>query len=269
MQRISISHLAWKPQEDLEALQLLESSGIKYIEISPYRSWANLLSANESGLSYPDSLRKGNITIQAIQSLLYNQPELTIFTSKISREATARHLERMIDLAARLGIKVLVFGSPRNKLIGEMDISDAKKIAIDFFGNLAKRAAAKNIYFCLEPTPKEYGADFITTHGEVLELIKLIGSPGLKLNLDLGAARINNENCLDLIHSNLNDIGHIHISEPFLKSIILDIDFHTRVAKTLTDLRYTNGISIEQLALESPNLNIIKDVLSFVKKIYG
>ncbi|NBK98115.1 MAG: DUF1967 domain-containing protein [Erysipelotrichia bacterium] len=46
------------------------------------------------------------------------------------------YLKKIIDLAQKLDVKVLVFGSPKNRFIGNMDRNEAYQIAIEFFKEL-------------------------------------------------------------------------------------------------------------------------------------
>ena len=65
--------------------------------------------------------------MHAMQSLLYNGENLALFKTEEMRQNMYHHLVKIIKLAAKLDVKILVFGSPRNRLIVIYD--NVKKIA--------------------------------------------------------------------------------------------------------------------------------------------
>jgi sugar phosphate isomerase/epimerase len=84
---------------------------------------------------------------------------------------------------------------------------------------LGDYAYSKNVNFCLEPNPKEYGTDFLNNTKETIEFIKKVNSPGLWLNIDAGTIALNNEPIEETIKYSIPYAKHIHISEPFLNEI--------------------------------------------------
>ena len=270
MSEIAISNLAWHKCEDEHVFQLMAKAGISNLEISPFRESANKTTLNrKSGLAIKKQLNQYGIQIIAIQSLLYRFPDLMLFSNEKLREKTFKHLIKIIDFANIIGANTLVFGSPKNKIRGNLKYNEAFEIATYFFKRLASQLQKYKINFCIEPTPAIYEADFIRNIDEAVSLIKAVDSSVIKLNLDLGASIINNEDVTKLLRINSKYIGHIHISEPFLKTINFNYSLHRKIAQAIRNSSYNGIVSIEMLPADTKNIQAIQNTLSFVNEVYS
>lgn len=270
MKNIAISNLAWSQTEDDQIFNIMATLQVSLLEISPFRESADKkVMSNESAHNLKKRLHDYGIKVVALQALLYRFPELVIFQDKTTREKTLNHLVHVIDFAHEVGAKSLIFGSPKNKLRGELEYDSAFTIATDFFGRLAERAKLQQVSLCIEPTPAVYGSDFIRNTDETVALLKAVSSSALRLNLDIGSLVVNEENIEDTIQNNMQYIGHVHISEPFLKMITLDSSFHKRIANKLNANSYNGNVSIEMLPQTNQNGDGIYKTLSFIQKIYS
>ncbi len=137
----------------------------------------------EEVFKYKHFWNKKGIEIVAMQALLYGHPELKIFEDEKTREKTLEHFKKCIDLGALLGIKALVFGSPKNRNIPDQAKKDHRKIAMDFFDRIGTYASSKKIFFCIEPNPKEYGTNFICTTQEAFNFVRALDNTGIKINV--------------------------------------------------------------------------------------
>lgn len=262
--------MAWAQSEDDRILKSIAALRVSSLEISPFRESAGKSVINsQSARNLKKRLNSYGIKVVALQALLYRFPELVIFEDKTTRERTFKHLMLITNFAHEVGAKALIFGSPKNKLIGKLGYDNAFAIATDFFGRLAEKAKLRGISLCIEPTPAIYGADFLRNTDEVVALLKAVNVSALRLNLDIGALVENRENIESVIQNNIQRIGHVHISEPFLKRINLNLPFHKRIANALNANSYNDTISIEMLPQANNNIDNIYKTLSFVKKIYG
>jgi sugar phosphate isomerase/epimerase len=269
--KLSISNIAWTKTEDASIYALMQKYGFNGLEIAPSRIWDSPYNQNESFIhTFQKEIGTYGLRVVAFQSLLFNKPEFTIFSNKEARDATLEHLKKNIILAKNLNAKALVFGSPKNRIIGNTDKSMARKIALDFFGELGDFAMENGTCFCIEPNPAAYGTDFICTTQEAIQFVQDVNSPGLKINIDLGTITANNEDAeLTLINA-IPYAGHFHISEPYLEKINLDQAKHKKICNILIREHYNFAISIEMKAPEeNERLQTIEQTLKFVSNIYG
>lgn len=266
---IAISNLAWKKSMDEKVFRLMHDLGISCIEISPFRDCRDVSEAQKQfSESILNVLSYYGIRIIAFQSLMFRHSEESIFKDETIRKKTFRHLVQVLKLAKELKVGVVVFGSPKTRIRGEMSEKEVSGVAKRFFKRLAEEAEKLSIIFCIEPTPMPYGSDFLCNTKEVISFIKEVNHKSLKINLDIGSSILNDENIGEIVRNNIGYIGHVHISEPYLKAVNRNTAFHENVAHNLNKNGYKGVVSIEMLGGNQLDFNVISKILSFVKSVY-
>ena len=90
------------------------------MEIAPSCIWKE---PAEAGKDEIESLRKlvskHSLVIPAFHALLFTRPDLYIFGDEPKREQTVSYLKRLIRLAGMLSVRVLVYGSPASRRVGD------------------------------------------------------------------------------------------------------------------------------------------------------
>lgn len=267
--KLAISNIAWKEEEDPQVIEIMRDLGISALEVAPTRFWEEPLEASaEEVLKVRRFWEEQEIRIVAMQALLFGKPELTIFENPETREETLQYLIGIIKLAKSLGCGALVFGSPKNRRVGDIPEKEVQRIAEEFFGRLGEESAKYGIWFCLEPNPPDYGCDFVTTTEEAVGLVSAIGKTGLGLNFDLGGATINKEPLERILPKAAPVMHHFHISAPNLELITESGGDHALVAKLLKEIGYNRIVSIEMRSAES-NLDRVRESIQFVKDTYA
>jgi sugar phosphate isomerase/epimerase len=269
--KIAISNIAWTESEDDDCLNILAEQGITGLEIAPRKLFPRLGQTDPEEIArYREKLAARSLQLIAMQGLLFGQPELTLFADKNRRQQTARYLKEMIDFGQRLGAKILVFGSPGNRRLGDLSLRQAQDIARDFFRDIGDYAAAHALSFCIEPNARVYQCDFIQTVPEALELIAEVDSPGFGLHVDAAVMALSGEDVAATIQLAAGQIRHFHISEPFLGLITQNQTGHERFAQALSQIGYDQWLSIEMKSGVLPsNIAAVQNSLAFVKACYG
>lgn len=258
--KISISNIAWNPEEDEKILHVLRKYGVNGIEVAPTKIWKNPISeSKESIKSYKNFWKKNGVDIIATQSVLFGHPELTLFEDRKTREDTLKYLMKMISVCKALGSRVIVFGSPMNRSRKGLGLKESLEISYEFFEELGKYSEKNEMYFCIEPNPKEYGTDFINSSEEAMDLVKAVSSPGFRLHLDTGAMYMNNENYEESIEKGIEYLKHFHISEKNLEMIGSTKIPHKDIAHSLKILKYKNWVSIEMRMKNKTGNDIMVD----------
>ncbi len=267
---LSISNLTWDLIEDCAIADILSGLSLGGVEIAPTKVWpAPLAVSQESISSYRRFWESRGIKIVALQSLLFGRPDLEIFKSEVVRNQTIQYLTVIIELAAHLGARVLVFGSPKNRLVGQLRDSEIIDTALEFFSTLANIAQKHGVCFCIEPNPPHYGCDFIRNATEGVNLVKLVNHPGFRLHLDAGAMIMNDEPLESAIEEGFEWLAHFHISEPNLAVPGQEMAAHSRIARTLQQLDYDKYVSIEMInKTGQSNPLIAQSALRFVMDTY-
>lgn len=268
--KLSISNLAWTIDEEPEILSFLNTLKFKAIEIIPSRyidfSKDNYLDQAHDFKSI--FLDKNHWLISSFQALLANTNELHLFRDKNTRSNLKKHLIKVIRSAAILNVKNLVFGSPKNRIINNSNISECHKIALDFFAELGEIAASNKTILAIEPNAKEYGGDFLCTTKDTVDFLTCLNHSNIKLNMDLSTMILNHEDLKETIKYSYNLINHIHLSEPFLKPFSDYQQTHTEFAEILKGVQYDKYISIEIAAGSGRNLKIIEHAIESIINLY-
>lgn len=254
--KIAISNIAWQLEEEETVANIMRDLSITGVEIAPTKIWNQPLSASDNEIkSYRDFWHSKNIQIVSLQALLFGRNDLTIFDDKNIRIATLDYLKRIIELGSKLGAKVLVFGSPKNRNIGNLKIEEAQEIAQEFFYDLGEFALEKGVIFCIEPNPNIYNCNFITNSEQGLELVTKVNSKGFGLHLDSAGMTLSEENIEPALTNAIDKLCHFHMSEPYLGQVGDNLVNHPIFAQTLRNLNYQHWVSIE-MKTQHPTNNV-------------
>tara|TARA_Y100001968_G_C19370047_1_gene724638 strand:- start:129 stop:965 length:837 start_codon:yes stop_codon:yes gene_type:complete len=268
--RLSISNILWDPNKDIEVAKILNNFNIDTIDIAPTKYFD--ISRNtsiEDVLNIKNKWAKYGINIYGIQSLFFNKRDLNMFGTSQERAKMLDHLQLTLDLVSFLGAKSLVFGSPINRNRGERSDNEVLMIMTEFFNEIANMIQRYDIDLCIEPNPKEYNCNFITTTKEAVEVVKIINNKSIKIQLDTGSIFINKENIYQICKDYKNLIGHIHISEPRLKTLGTSGVSHTEASKAINKFMPNSTITIESIS--ENRINCIQDLTTsiiYAKKVY-
>ena len=268
--RLAISNIAWLTEEETSILSLLKDYGVEGIEIAPTKYWPDPISATPAEIKGLKSrLNNAGFEIPAAQALLYGHPELVIFRDAETRARTLEYLVQIGILCSKLGIKTLIFGSPKNRVRKELPMSAAMDIASNFFYSVAQKITPLEITLSIEPNPKEYGCDFIQTTQEGLEFVQHVNHPNFRLHLDTSAMTLNKEDPAQVIPLCLSMTRHVHISEPHLGLPGSRQTDHRLIAATLKRSGYDGWVSIEMRSgIEADNSVTVRRALEYTRSIY-
>jgi sugar phosphate isomerase/epimerase len=264
---LAMSNIAWPAHQDVMAYDLLQTKGVRGLEIAPTRIWPDLSVAHgPSAKALLSQLKGHGLTPIGFQALLFGRPDLDIFSPTSSEQCLA-YLGRVLGLAASLDARALVFGSPKNRRRGTLGNDEAFELATCFFRALGDMAVARGLFVCLEPNPKEYGCDFICTVEEGARLVREVNSPGFKLHFDTGGMALNGEDAAAAIGQHIELAVSFHVSEPFLGGFAEPKADHARAASALRAANYTGTVSIEMKALDD-NLASVAGAIDYVRRVY-
>jgi sugar phosphate isomerase/epimerase len=258
--RLTISNLSWNLGENFKVLNIIKKFNIKNIEISPSKIFNNnYTSRNIKKNQYFWSKEK--IKFYSMQSILFSIKNAYLFGNKMQQKIFFNEIKKKIILSKKVGIKVIVFGSPLNKKIfSERNLDNLNKIAYNSFKKISKICKKYKIYFCIEANPKIYNCEYLNYTKDAIRLVKRINSKFFKLNLDLGTIIENNESSKNIIEDHIKLIGHAQISVPYLKDIM---PYKKAVVKFIKELKrnnYQKYISIERLPVHNNINNLTKTI---------
>lgn len=203
------------------AAQCALAKGLGYdgLEVAPFT-----LSDQPERLPYNQraDLRKiaedHGLTVTGLHYLLLVPAGLSITSPHYAeRMRTIEVMRALIELCVDLGGKILVHGSPKQRLIGPGQSRDeALAHAKGCFAAIAKDAEQAGVTYCIEPlAPPE--AELINTVEEAAAMVDEIGSPAVRTMIDTCAAgRGERAPIPELIERWLpmGHVAHIHLNDP-------------------------------------------------------
>ncbi len=249
---LSVSNIAWMPEERLEVYDLMAEARFTGLEIAP-----GLFFHHDSDPFMPDAatahaaiaeITARGLSLVSMQSLLFGVQGAALFGDADERAAFEHGMIRAIDLAGRFEIPNIVFGSPGNRRIPEsMDHDAAWAKAVDIFNRLGDHAEASGTTISMETNPAAYGTNFLTTLDETEAFVALVDHPAVTLILDLGAMHMNGtyDTLAARAKTLVPRLTHVHVSEPHLAPAPDDATVLEPVLAALRDAGYTRATSIE------------------------
>lgn len=180
---------------------VLRHFGVPNVELAPtkFATWNEIL--NGDGLSrFVSACAEDHLVVQSLHSIAFGICG-NIFDD--ADNALGEHLARLSKRAKKNGIRVLVFGCPRNRVKGDKSPIDA----VPFFRRLSERL---HTTLCIENNASGYSCDFLNTPQEVEDFVTAVDRENIKSMLDVGNAKMEQATNYGSNHA------HYHISEPYL-----------------------------------------------------
>jgi sugar phosphate isomerase/epimerase len=125
-------------------------------------------------------------------------------------------MQGLVQLAADLGAKMLIHGSPMQRQLETGDEADSHKRGVEFFAAAGEAARAAGVTYLLEPIARNQAA-MINRVEEAAAIVRTIDSPGLKTMLDCSAAgQSETQPVADVLAKWLPSglVAHIHFNDP-------------------------------------------------------
>ncbi len=250
--KLSMSNIAWAPEERLEAYAILAAAGFTGLEIAPALFFHE---AEDPFLPDTASARRARVeatdaglAVVSMQSLLFGVAGAALFEGPEARAVFEKGMRRAIALAGRFGIPNLVFGSPAQRRVPEgMAMEQALAEAAEVFRKLGDTAAEAGTRIAIEANPAAYGTNFCTTLDEALAFVDVVAHPAIVPHLDLGAMHMNGDFAgvpARLPHL-APRLSHVHVSEPHLAPAPAAAAPLVPVLEALAAAGYARAVSIE------------------------
>jgi sugar phosphate isomerase/epimerase len=193
------------------------------------------------------------IAITSLHYLLRAPAGLSITTSDAGlRRRTLDVMRALCALAAELGARILVHGSPDQRILASAEEQEGRKRGIDCFAAMAEPAAQAGVVYCIEPLARNQTA-FINTVAEAADIARAIGSPAVRTMIDCSAAgQTEAETVADLVRRWVPTglIGHIHFNDPNRRGPGEGSLAFAPILAALGASRYTGNAAVEPFIYE-------------------
>lgn len=264
--KLSISNIAWNAQEDSAVYSMMKKYGYTGLEIAPTRI---IEQAPYENLKAAESWRETlDFEVPSMQSIWFGKTQ-KLFGGEADRQELLDYTKAAVDFAKTVRCGNLVFGSPKNRALPDTADKKLRQAGVAFFRELGDYAAQNGTAIGMEANPAIYSTNYINTTQEALNLIREVGSNGFLLNLDVGTM-IENRESVELLEGYAAQINHVHISEPFLKPVVISPErrqLHGGLAAFLRENDYQGYVSVEMGRTEE--LSVIEEILAYVKEMFA
>ena len=259
--KLAASNIGWTAAQDETVWQWMKDLGCTGLEIAPTRLFpdAPYECCNGAALFAGVMYQRYGFSVVSMQSIWYGRTG-NIFVPEEAAELEEYTLAAL-EFARSCRCGNLVFGCPRNRNRPE---GADEKTAEEFFRRLGPEAARRGAVIALEPNPPMYNTNYLNTTRQALDLLKKLETPGLAVNLDVGAMVANGETAAD-VAAPLHRVSHVHISEPGLAPI-QPRPLHRELALLLKGVGYQGFVSLEMKAAGEEELT---RSLEYVAEVFG
>lgn len=268
MMRLAISNLAIPADTSITALAGLRALGVEGLEVAPTRlaTWERLTPGMLS--DYRLRLADAGLVVSSLQALLFGTQGLQLLGTRLAFEKMLEHLRRVAAIGGLLGAHIGVFGSPRNRLRGDMPTEAAWELGRERLGRIARAMADSGFALGLEQVPVAYGADFLVVAEELIRMVDEVGDPGLRVHLDSACVMLGGGAIAEAVTAAGRLLGHFHIAEPQLGPFSMPVCSHAAAAAALRAVAYTGWVAIEMLEQKEAPLDEVRLAAQFAIRTY-
>ena len=228
-----------------------------------------------------EDVRPETMTEARAQALLTTFEEAGIGLASLSYHADreppaqrAANQETAIRVAQWMGAEILVLNA--EKRVDPKEGGDAASVArqwAEHVAHLKKLCAVSEqagVTLAIEPEPLLV----IGSSQDALDMIEAVGSPALKVNLDVGHAQITDPNLADavrllgdrIVHLHLEDIaGRVHKHLPFGEG---EIDFDA-LKEALAEIDYRGPYVVDLFGRDLEPRQVAADALAGLRRLFA
>jgi sugar phosphate isomerase/epimerase len=183
------------------------------------------------------------------------------------RRRTCDYLAELARLCHDLGGRVLVFGSPKQRsLLPGVSPEQAIDHLLGVFSDLVPALEATDTVVALEPlSPEE--TDVLTTAAETCRLIDRIGSPHVRLHLDVKAMASEPLPIPEIVHASAAHLEHFHANDTNLQGPGFGTVDFAPILQALDEIRYAGWVSVEVFDLAPGPERLARESITHLRRV--
>jgi sugar phosphate isomerase/epimerase len=182
------------------------------------------------------------------------------------RQATAKYLGELARLCRDLGGRVMVLGSPKQRnLLPGVSHDEAMQFAADVIQAAVPAFEQNDVVLAVEPLGPQEG-DFLNTAELGVQLIEMVGSPHVRLHLDVKAMSTESKPIPDLIRDNAGHLEHFHANDPNRRGPGMgEVDF-LPIFSALQEIDYRGWVSVEVFDYEPGPARLARESIEYMRR---
>jgi len=183
------------------------------------------------------------------------------------RGRTVDYLGELARLCHDLGGRVLVFGSPKQRsLLPGVTPEQASDHIHEVFSRLVPVLEATDTVVALEPlSPVE--TDVLTTAAETCRLIERIGSPHIRLHLDVKAMASEETPIPEIIVASARHLEHFHANDVNLQGPGFGAVDFAPIFGALDEVRYAGWVSVEVFDYAPGPERLARESIAYMSRV--
>ena len=183
------------------------------------------------------------------------------------RDRTVAYLGDLARLCRDLGGRVLVFGSPKQRsLLPGVTPAAAIDHVHEVFTRLLPVLETTDTVVALEPlAPAE--TDVLTTAAETCRLVERIGSPHVRLHLDVKAMASEDLPIPEIIQAGGAHLEHFHANDPNLQGPGFGATDFEPIFRALDGIRYGGWVSVEVFDYAPGPERLARESIAYMRRI--
>ncbi len=259
---LAISNLAWTSAGEAEILPRLVQWGAEGVEVAPGRlgAWDTLEPARLH--AYRNLLTANGLVASSLQAVFYGREDIALLHEEARFNAMCEHMKQVAEIASALDARRIVFGAPRQRRRGTLEPAAAMALATERLARLGAIAADAGACLGIEPVPAVYGGDFLETAEEVIDLVRRIGQPGVRVHLDTACVTLGGGDIGRAIAAAGADLAHFHLAERDLGDFAAPRMPHARAFAALAAAGYEGWTAIEMLGTGTDDAHRVRTALA-------
>ncbi|MBL8325124.1 MAG: sugar phosphate isomerase/epimerase [Rubrivivax sp.] len=190
LDRLALCNEVLAPWPFAEQCAYAARLGYRALEVAPYTLADDPGALTEAqARGFAAIAADHGLAISGLHWLLVAPKGLSISSADAAVQARTRAvLDHLIDIAAAMGARYLVHGSPaqRNPAAGQT-VEDALARATAAWQRAGERATALGLVYCIEPLSREQ-TSVVNTVAEAVAIVRATALPGLRTMLDTCSA---------------------------------------------------------------------------------
>jgi sugar phosphate isomerase/epimerase len=183
------------------------------------------------------------------------------------RRRTAEYLQKLAEICADLGGKIMVLGSPQQRNLSEnVSYADGEAYAAEVLHGAVAACKQFGVTLALEPLGPAEG-NFMLTAASGIHLAKLVNSPHCKLHLDVKAMSSEPTPIPEIIRASRDWTVHFHANDPNLYGPGMgEVDFQP-IFTALKETGYDGWVSVEVFKYDPSPEEIARKSIEYMRKV--
>ena len=182
------------------------------------------------------------------------------------RKRTADYFAALAQFCSDVGGKIMVLGSPQQRnLLPGVSLQEAGGYAAEVIESFVPTLEKTGVTLALEPLGPNEG-DFLVTTPQAVALAERIGSPNVRLHLDVKAMSSEAMPVAEVIRQNGRILAHFHANDPNLQGPGFGDEDFVPILEALGQIDYRGWVSVEVFDYTPGVERLAKDSLDYMNK---